>query len=193
MRFVVTGGAGFIGSNTVDELVRRGHGVVVLDDLSSGKEENLAEIRNKITLIKGSITDIEVVRKAMHEAEYVLHLAARTSVPKSVKDPIETNRINIDGTLNVLVAARDAKVKRIVFAASSSAYGETPTLPKVEKMEPQPIFWSAAGSKLSLFRRAGQILQRFSRWHATRDFRRWRANARLHFRGERCAGQFAGL
>jgi nucleoside-diphosphate-sugar epimerase len=139
MRFVVTGGAGFIGSNTVDELVRRGHSVVVLDDLSSGKEENLAEVRNKITLIKGSITDIEVVRKAMHEAEYVLHLAARTSVPKSVKDPIETNRINIDGTLNVLVAARDAKVKRIVFAASSSAYGETPTLPKVEKMEPQPI------------------------------------------------------
>ena len=139
MRYVVTGGAGFIGSNTVDELVKRGHSVVVLDDLSSGKEENLAEIRNKITLIKGSITDIEVVRKAMHEAEYVLHLAARTSVPRSVKDPIESNRINIDGTLNVLVAARDAKVKRIVFAASSSAYGETPTLPKVETMQPAPI------------------------------------------------------
>ena len=139
MRFVVTGGAGFIGSNTVEELVRRGASVVVLDDLSAGKEENLAEIRNKITFIKGSITDIEVVRKAMHEAEYVLHLAARTSVPRSVKDPIETNRINIDGTLNVLMAARDAKVKRIVFAASSSAYGETPTLPKVETMEPQPI------------------------------------------------------
>src|SRR5947209_11084240 len=139
MRYLVTGGAGFIGSNTVDELVRRGHSVVVLDDLSSGKEENLAEVRNKITLIKGSITDIEVVRKAMQDAEYVLHLAARTSVPKSVKDPIETNRINIDGTLNVLVAARDAKVKRVVFAASSSAYGETPTLPKIETMEPQPI------------------------------------------------------
>src|SRR6266853_3870792 len=139
MRFVVTGGAGFIGSNTVDELVRRGHSVVVLDDLSSGKEDNLAEIRNKITFIKGSITDIEVVRKAMHEAEYVLHLAARTSVPRSVKDPIDTNRINIDGTLNVLVAARDAKVKRIVVAASSSIYGETATLPKVESMEPQPI------------------------------------------------------
>jgi len=139
MRYVVTGGAGFIGSNTVEELVRRGHSVVVLDDLSSGKEENLAEIRTKITLIKGSIIDIEVVRKAMHEADYVLHLAARTSVPRSVKDPIETNRINIDGTLNVLVAARDAKVKRVVFAASSSAYGETPTLPKVETMQPQPI------------------------------------------------------
>ena len=139
MRYLVTGGAGFIGSNTVDELVRRGHSVVVLDDLSSGKEDNLAEIRNKITFMKGSITDIEVVRKAMHEAEYVLHLAARTSVPRSVKDPIETNKINIDGTLNVLVAARDAKVKRVVFAASSSAYGETPTLPKVETMQPAPI------------------------------------------------------
>src|SRR5215469_11068699 len=139
MRFVVTGGAGFIGSNTVDELVRRGHSVVVLDDLSSGKEENLAEVRNKITLIRGSITDIEVVRKAMHEAECVLHLAARTSVPRSVKDPLETNKVNIDGTLNVLIAARDAKVKRVVFAASSSAYGETPVLPKTENMQPVPI------------------------------------------------------
>jgi UDP-glucose 4-epimerase len=139
MRYLVTGGAGFIGSNTVDELVRRGHSVVVLDDISSGKEDNLAEIRNKITFIKGSITDIEVVRKAMHEAEYVLHLAARTSVPRSVKDPIETNRINIDGTLNVLVAAKELKVKRVVFAASSSVYGETATLPKVETMQPEPI------------------------------------------------------
>ena len=139
MRFVVTGGAGFIGSNTVDELIRRGHSVVVLDDLSSGKEENLAEVRNKISFIKGNITDLEVVRKAMPEADYVLHLAARTSVPRSVKDPLETNRINVDGTLNVLVAARDAKVKRVVFAASSSAYGETPTLPKAENMRPEPI------------------------------------------------------
>ncbi len=139
MRYLVTGGAGFIGSNTVDELVRRGHSVVVLDDLSSGKEENLAEVRSKITFMKGSITDLEVVQKAMHQAEYVLHLAARTSVPRSVKDPIETNRINVDGTLNVLVAARDNKVKRVVYAASSSAYGETPTLPKTETMQPVPI------------------------------------------------------
>src|SRR6201993_3659249 len=138
MRYLVTGGAGFIGSNTVDEIVRRGHRGVVLGDLFAGKEDNLAEVRNKITFIKGSITDIEIVRKAMHEAEYVLHLAARTSVPRSVKDPIESNRINIDGTLNVLVAARDAKVKRVVFAASSSAYGETPTLPKVETMTAAP-------------------------------------------------------
>ena len=139
MRYLVTGGAGFIGSNTVDELVRRGHSVVVLDDLSSGREDNLAEIRNKITFIKGSITDIEVVRKVVHEAEDVLHLGARTSVPRSVKDPLETNKINIEGTLNVLVAAKELKVKRVVFAASSSAYGETPTLPKTEAMQPQPI------------------------------------------------------
>src|SRR6267378_2080743 len=139
MRYMVTGGAGFIGSNTVDELVQRGHSVVVLDDLSSGKEENLSGVCNKITLVKSSVTDIEAVREAMHEAEYVLHLAARTSVPRSIKDPLETNRINIEGTLNVLVAARDAKVKRVVLAASSSAYGETPTLPKVETMQPQPI------------------------------------------------------
>jgi nucleoside-diphosphate-sugar epimerase len=139
MRYLVTGGAGFIGSNTVDELVRRGHGVVVLDDLSSGKEDNLAEVRSKITFMKGSITDIEAVQKAMVQADYVIHLAARTSVPRSVKDPVDTNRINVDGTLNVLVAARDNKVKRVVFAASSSAYGDTPTLPKSEDMQPVPI------------------------------------------------------
>jgi nucleoside-diphosphate-sugar epimerase len=139
MRYVVTGGAGFIGSNTVDELVRRGESVVVLDDLSAGKEENLAEIRNKISFIKSSINDLEAVRRAMQEADYVLHLAARTSVPRSVKDPLETNKVNIEGTLNVLVAARDAKVKRVVLAASSSAYGDTPTLPKAETMQPEPI------------------------------------------------------
>src|SRR5213594_3419559 len=139
MRYLVTGGAGFIGSNTVDELVRRGASVVVLDDLSAGKEDNLAEVRNKISFIKGSINDLEAVRRAMHEADYVLHLAARTSVPRSIKDPLETNRVNIEGTLNVLLAARDPKVKRVVLAASSSAYGETPVLPKVETMQPQPI------------------------------------------------------
>jgi len=139
MQYVVTGGAGFIGSHTVEELVRRGETVVVLDDLSAGKEENLAEIRSKISFIKGSITDLEAVRKAIQSADYVIHLAARTSVPRSVKDPLETNKVNVEGTLNVLLAARDAKVKRFVFAASSSAYGETPTLPKVETMRPAPI------------------------------------------------------
>jgi len=139
MKYLVTGGAGFIGSNMVDELVRRGQSVTVLDDLSSGKESNLAEVRQKITFVKGSITELETVQKAVQGADYVVHLAARTSVPRSVKDPLETNRVNIDGTLNVLVAARDAQVKRVVYAASSSAYGETPTLPKVETMQPEPI------------------------------------------------------
>lgn len=139
MRYLVTGGAGFIGSNMVDELVRRGHHVVVLDDLSAGKEENLARVRPKIDLRIGSITDLATVQSACKGADYVIHLAARTSVPRSVKDPLETNRVNIDGTLNVLVAARDAKVRRFVYAASSSAYGETPTLPKVETMQPEPI------------------------------------------------------
>ncbi len=139
MRYLVTGGAGFIGSNIVDELLRRGHQVVVLDDLSSGKEENLAGVRGKIDFRAGSIIDLATVQSACQGMDYVIHLAARTSVPKSVKNPIESNSVNIDGTLNVLVAARDAKVRRFVFAASSSAYGETPTLPKVETMRPEPI------------------------------------------------------
>src|SRR5882762_9884487 len=116
MRYLVTGGAGFIGSNTVDELVRRGHSVVVLDDFSSGKEENLTEVRNKITFIKGSITDIEVVRKAMHEAEYVLHLAAKTSVPRSVEAPDNRDKVDCNVTLKFLVAAKKLLVKRMVFA-----------------------------------------------------------------------------
>ncbi len=139
MRYLVTGGAGFIGSNIVDELVRRGEQVVVFDDLSSGKEANLAGVRGRIDLRVGSITNLEAIKLVVEGVDYVIHLAARTSVPKSVKDPIESNSVNIDGTLNVLVAARDAKVRRVVFAASSSAYGETPTLPKVETMQPQPI------------------------------------------------------
>jgi nucleoside-diphosphate-sugar epimerase len=112
---------------------------VVLDDLSSGKESNLAGVRGKVDFREGTITDLATVQSAAKGTDYVIHLAARTSVPRSVADPIETNRVNIDGTLNVLVAARDAKAKRFVFAASSSAYGETPTLPKVETMQPSPI------------------------------------------------------
>jgi UDP-N-acetylglucosamine 4-epimerase len=139
MRYVVTGGAGFIGSNIVDELIHRGHAVTVLDDLSTGKETNLAGVRDKISFQLGSITDLASVRAACEGADYVIHLAARTSVPRSVLDPIETNHVNIDGTLNVLIAARDAKVRRLVYAASSAAYGETPTLPKVESMPAGPI------------------------------------------------------
>jgi nucleoside-diphosphate-sugar epimerase len=139
LRYLVTGGAGFIGSNIVDELVRRGHEVVVLDNLSAGKEENLTGVRKKIEFRAESITDLAAVQSASKGVDYVIHLAARTSVPRSVQDPLETNSVNIDGTLNVLVAARDAKVRRFVYAASSSAYGETPTLPKTEAMQPAPI------------------------------------------------------
>jgi len=139
MRYLVTGGAGFIGSNTVQELVRCGHKVVVLDNLSTGKESNLAGVRDHIEFIHGSITEPEKVRAACLGVDYLLHLAARTSVPRSMKEPVETNYVNVDGTLNVLLAARDAKVRRVVFSASSSVYGETPTLPKRESMTPAPI------------------------------------------------------
>jgi nucleoside-diphosphate-sugar epimerase len=139
MRYLVTGGAGFIGSHIVDQLVQRGQEVVVLDDLSAGKEANLAGVRDKIDFHIGSITDLAAVQSACKGVQYVIHLAARTSVPRSVLNPLETNHVNIDGMLNVLVAARDAQVRRFVFAASSAAYGETPTLPKVESMPAQPI------------------------------------------------------
>lgn len=139
MRYLVTGGAGFIGSHIVEELVRRGHHVTVLDDLSSGKEANLSSVREKIELRVDSITRLDAVQLACARCDYVVHLAARTSVPRSVQDPLETNCVNIDGTLNVLLAARDCKVRRFVYAASSSAYGETPTLPKLETMPASPI------------------------------------------------------
>jgi nucleoside-diphosphate-sugar epimerase len=139
MRYLVTGGAGFIGSNTVDEILRRGHTAVVLDDFSAGRVENLRQCSGNLETIRGSITDLATVQKACTGADFVIHLAARTSVPRSVKDPLESNHINIDGTLNVLVAARDVKVRRLVYAASSSAYGETPTQPKRESTCPDPI------------------------------------------------------
>jgi nucleoside-diphosphate-sugar epimerase len=139
MRYLVTGGAGFIGSNTVEELIRCGHKVIVLDNLSTGKESNLAGVRDQIEFVHGSITEPDKVRAACLGVDYVLHLAARTSVPRSMKEPVETHYVNVDGTLNVLLAARDAKVRRVVFSASSSIYGETPTLPKHESMMPAPI------------------------------------------------------
>jgi UDP-N-acetylglucosamine/UDP-N-acetyl-alpha-D-glucosaminouronate 4-epimerase len=139
MRYLVAGGGGFIGSNTVQELVRCGHKVVVLDNLSTGRESNLAGVRDQIEFIKGSITEPDEVRAACVGVDYVLHLAARTSVPRSMKEPVETNYVNVDGTLNVLLAARDAMVRRVVFSASSSVYGETPTLPKSESMTPASI------------------------------------------------------
>lgn len=139
MRFLVTGGAGFIGSHTVDELVRRGHDVVALDDLSAGKTANLSQAKDKIKFIQSSIADLDAVREACRNVDSVIHLAAQTSVPRSVKDPIETNLVNVNGTLNVLVAARDAGVKRVVFACSCAVYGKTSALPICEDAALVPI------------------------------------------------------
>ena len=137
--YLVTGGAGFIGSNIVDELVRRGEDVRIIDNLSTGCAENLATVRGRITLCEADIRDLEAIRPQFSGADYVIHAAALPSVPRSIADPLITNAVNIDGTLNVLVAARDAKVKRLVFAASSSAYGDDPTLPRVESQCPCPL------------------------------------------------------
>jgi UDP-glucose 4-epimerase len=138
--FLVTGGAGFIGSHLVDALVARGARVRVVDNLATGRRENLAPllVRGAIEFIEGDLADLEVARRAVDGVEIVLHQAAIPSVPRSVSDPIGSNRANVDATLNVLVAARDAGVRRVVYAASSSAYGDTPTLPKHEAMPPAP-------------------------------------------------------
>ncbi len=136
--YLVTGGAGFIGSHLSEELVRRGHRVRVADSLITGKRGNLAHISG-VDFLEGDLADLEVARRAVEGCDYVLHQAAIPSVPRSVKDPLTSNRANVDGTLNVLVASRDAGVKRLVFAASSSAYGDTPTLPKHEKMPTNPL------------------------------------------------------
>ena len=135
--YLVTGGAGFIGSHLTEELVRRGHQVRVVDSLITGHRHNLAHIKN-VELVEGDLADIDVARRGMAGADYVLHQAAIPSVPRSVDDPVTSNRANIDATLNVLVAARDAGVKRVVYAASSSAYGDSPTLPKQEDMATAP-------------------------------------------------------
>jgi nucleoside-diphosphate-sugar epimerase len=136
--YLVTGGAGFIGSHLSEELVRRGHRVRVADSLITGKRDNLAHISG-VDFLEGDLADLEVARRAVEGCDFVLHQAAIPSVPRSVKDPLTSNRANVDGTLNVLVASRDAGVKRLVFAASSSAYGDTPTLPKHEKMPTNPL------------------------------------------------------
>ena len=136
--FLVTGGAGFIGSNLAAALVANGDRVRVLDNLLTGKRENLADIDARIEFIEGDIADLETCHRAADGVDYILHQAALPSVPKSIKLPVESSRTNVMGIVNMLVAAKDAKVKRFVFAASSSAYGDTPTLPKVEDMPVRP-------------------------------------------------------
>jgi nucleoside-diphosphate-sugar epimerase len=138
-KYLVTGAAGFIGSSLVRALLERGDEVRGIDNFSTGRRENLTEVFRRIDFREADLLDLNAMHKACAGIDYVLHEAAIPSVPKSVLDPISSNRANIDGTVNVLVAARDAKVKRVVYAASSSAYGDTPTLPKREEMPPNPI------------------------------------------------------
>ena len=136
--YLVTGGAGFIGSHLTEELVRRGERVRVVDNLATGKRANLAHLSG-VEFLEGDLADIAVAHRAVKGMEIVLHQAAIPSVPRSVEDPVTSNRANVDASLNLLVAARDAGVRRVVYAGSSSAYGDTPVLPKVESMSTAPL------------------------------------------------------
>ena len=136
--YLITGGAGFIGSHLVEALVKRGERVRVLDTFATGKPENIAAFRNDIEVFETDVRDADGVRTATHGVDVVLHQAALPSVQRSVEDPLATNAVCIEGTLNVLIAARDAGVRRIVVASSSSVYGDSPTLPKIETMAQAP-------------------------------------------------------
>jgi len=137
-RYLVTGGAGFIGSNVVSALLARGEAVRVLDNFATGLRSNLAALEGA-EVVEGDIRSYHIVREAVEGVDFVLHQAALPSVPRSVRDPITSNDVNVVGTLNVLTAARDAGVKRLIYAGSSSVYGRTPGLPKRETMEPSPV------------------------------------------------------
>ena len=137
--YLITGAAGFIGSSLAHALIAEGHSVRGIDNLSTGRIENLQDIREQIDFVQADLLDLDATRDACRDIDFVLHQAAIPSVPRSVNDPIASNRVNVDGTLNLLVAARDEKVKRVVYASSSSLYGDSPTLPKHEEMIPSPI------------------------------------------------------
>ena len=153
-KYVITGGAGFIGSHLAENLVKQGHQVVVLDNLATGKEENLLPAQKgpgSLEFIRGDIRDLKACQKAMEGADYVLHQAARASVQRSMENPALTTEVNVNGSLNVMIAAKDAGVKRMVSASSSSIYGDRkdPLAPKREDMDPRPMSPYAA-SKLSV-------------------------------------------
>jgi nucleoside-diphosphate-sugar epimerase len=139
MRYVVTGGAGFIGSHIAQALAEQGHEVVVLDDLSTGHLHNLAAFRDRIEFVEGSVCDLPLLQELCEGTDVVFHQAALASVPRSVADPLASNEANVTGTLKVLLAARDRKVRRVVYAASSSAYGDSEVLPKREDMPARPL------------------------------------------------------
>jgi nucleoside-diphosphate-sugar epimerase len=137
--YLITGIAGFVGSSLARAVLERGDRVRGIDNFSTGKRENIAEILGRIEFMHADLLDFEAAQQACRDVDYVLHEAAIPSVPRSVKNPLESHRANVDATVNLLIAARDAEVKRVVYAASSSAYGDTPTLPKREDMPPNPI------------------------------------------------------
>ncbi len=146
--YLVTGGAGFIGSHIVEELVRRGERVRVVDNLSTGKRENLQHLMGEIEFMEGDLRDLDTAMKSVEGADFVLHQAAVPSVPRSIKDPKGVTEHNVNGTLHLLIAARNGDVKRVVYASSSSVYGDSPLLPKVEDFLPSPLSPYAA-SKLA--------------------------------------------
>src|ERR1700687_2336635 len=221
--YLITGIGGFIGSSLARALLSRGEKVRGVDNFSTGNRQNVAEIKDRIDLREADITDLDAMHQACAGVDYVLHQAAIPSVPKSVLDPLGNNRANVDGTVNVLVAARDAKVKRVVFAASSSAYGDTTTLPKHEGMKPDPISPSAVaqvarehsllplfptragglavlqhpraavGPVVALLRCAGKVHHADVARRTAHDLRRRRAEPRLHLHRQRCRGEFACL
>ena len=138
-KYLVTGGAGFIGSNIAEELVKRGYSVKIIDNFLTGKRENISSFLDKIELVEGDIRDYDACSRALEGVDFVLHQAALPSVPRSIEDPLLTNEINIKGTLNILLASREAKVKGFVFASSSSVYGDDPNLPKKEGTLGNPL------------------------------------------------------
>ena len=139
-KVIVTGGAGFIGSHLTELLLSRGYHVIIIDDFSTGKMANIEPLLKniKVDFIQGSITDLPLLQNLFQGVDFVFHQAALSSVPRSVADPLSTNKVNITGTLNVLLAARDNNVKKVIYASSSSVYGDTPTLPKREDMVSNP-------------------------------------------------------
>ena len=141
MKYLVTGGAGFIGSNIVKELLNQGQEVRVLDNFATGKRENILPLINNphLTVIEGDLRSFHIVRAAVKGVDYILHQGALPSVPRSINDPITTNDVNILGTLNILEAAKEFEVKRVICASSSSIYGNSETLPKIETMPVNPM------------------------------------------------------
>ncbi len=147
--YLVTGGAGFIGSHAVEALIKAGHQIRVLDNFHTGKRRNLSGVQDRIELIEGDVRDTSLSRQVMERVEYVIHLAALHEVPRSVEQPMETHDVNVTGILNLLVAARDAGVKRFVYASSSAVYGDSPVLPRSEDTAPLPTSSPYAVSKLA--------------------------------------------